>query len=107
MNRGGTPENLKAHRFKKGQSGNPRGRPKAPWKEWLRGQPEDDARALLARIVRDGRVKVETRVRAAQWLLEQTHGKAKETREIDAPNPVLMVPQPLVDALKKMRGEDK
>ena len=64
MNRSGTPRNLLP--FKKGRSGNPRGRPKEPWKAWLCGEPEDAARRLVLQLLPDRRVKIETRLRAAQ-----------------------------------------
>jgi hypothetical protein len=75
------PENVLPYRFKKGQSGNPRGRPKEPWREWLTGKPEEEARALIAHLIRDQRGKPETRLRAAQYLLDHAHGRAKETVE--------------------------
>jgi hypothetical protein len=35
----------------------------------------------------DRRVKVETRVRISQYLLDHAHGRAKETVEVDKPGP--------------------
>jgi hypothetical protein len=55
--------------------------------EWLTGKPEEEARALIAHLIHDQRVKPETRLRAAQYLLDHAHGRAKETVELDDTGP--------------------
>jgi Family of unknown function (DUF5681) len=86
VNTGGTPRNLKP--FKKGQSGNPRGRPKEPWREWLASdRVEPHLRELLLLFANDRRVKVETRVRIIEFVLNHAHGRPKETVEMAQDGP--------------------
>ena len=76
-----------------------RGRPKEPWRVWLkRDRVESVLREQLRRIALDRRVKVETRVRVSQYLLDHAHGRSKETVELDTPNP-------LTESLFKAREE--
>lgn len=53
--------------FKKGQSGNPRGRPKEAWWDCPKSdRVEPILREQLLRIALDWRVKIETRVRVSR-----------------------------------------
>jgi len=81
MNSRGTPGNLRPRPpWKKGESGNPRGRPPAPWREWLASQ-EPEFREALARMANDKRLRPETRGRFMQWFLDHTHGLPKQPVE--------------------------
>jgi len=79
------PENIVPHKFKPGQCGNPKGRPKLP-----------DIREAMARILadeKDGRTALDAilgalrakaakgDVRAAQELLDRAFGKSKQSIE--------------------------
>ena len=81
-NKRGRIENLKP--FKKGQSGNPSGRPKTPWRDWLE-QMEPEAQQLLAAALKDRRIKPETRVRIAQDLLDRRRGRPKQPLVHESP----------------------
>jgi Cdc6-like AAA superfamily ATPase len=76
------PENIVPHKFKKGQSGNPKGRPKLPKLK--------DAIALILAEEKDGKTALDAilaalrakaakgDVRAAQELLDRAYGKAQQ-----------------------------
>jgi hypothetical protein len=71
-------------------SGNPAGRPKEQWREWLKSdRVEPVLQEQLLRIALDRRVKIETGVRVSQYLLDHAHGRAKEMVEVDNPGPGL------------------
>jgi hypothetical protein len=77
------PENIEPHKFKKGQSGNPNGRPKKlPELDKLLadvlGEEKDGVSAGEA-ILRALRAKAtKGDVRAAEVLLDRAYGKAKQ-----------------------------
>jgi hypothetical protein len=80
------PENIEPHKFKKGQSGNPNGRPKAP-----------DIGVALAKVLseeKDGKTALDAilmalrskaakgDVRAAELLMDRAFGKSKNHTDI-------------------------
>jgi hypothetical protein len=66
--------------WKKGQSGNPRGRLPSPWRAWLSGV-EPNARETLEGLLKNKGVKPEVRIRIAQDLLDRLHGRPKQEIE--------------------------
>lgn len=68
--------------WKKGQSGNPRGRPPTPWRPWLTSQ-EPGFREALAALARDARIKPETRARILMFFVDHAHGHPKQPVESD------------------------
>jgi alkylation response protein AidB-like acyl-CoA dehydrogenase len=101
------PENVLPHRFKKGQTGNPKGRPKLP-----------DIREALAKVLaeeKDGVTALEATlralrakatkgdVRAAEALLDRAFGKAVQRTDVTsgdkpiATPPIAWIPVPHVE----------
>jgi hypothetical protein len=101
------PENVLPHRFKKGQTGNPKGRPKLP-----------DIREVLAKVLaeeKDGVTALEATlralrakatkgdVRAAEALLDRAFGKAVQRTDVTsgdkpiATPPIAWIPVPHVE----------
>ena len=81
------PENIQEHKFKKGQSGNPNGRPKKlPHLDELLssilGEEKDGITAAEA-ILKALRAKAaKGDIRAAEVLLDRAYGKSKQTMDI-------------------------
>jgi alkylation response protein AidB-like acyl-CoA dehydrogenase len=90
------PENVVPHRFKKGQSGNPKGRPKLP-----------DIREALAKVLaeeKDGVTALEATlralrakatkgdVRAAEALLDRAYGKAVQRTDVTSGDKPIATP---------------
>lgn len=75
----GKVENLTP--FKKGQSGNPNGRPKKlpELDKLLSDIPESDYESLISKLFAMAK---KGNVRAAEVILDRAYGKAKETMEI-------------------------
>jgi hypothetical protein len=80
------PKNIIKHQFKKGTTGNPKGRPKLP-----------DINELLAKVLseeKDGKTAAEVilmaqrakatkgDVRAAEFLMDRGYGKAKQSMDV-------------------------
>lgn len=78
------PENIEQHKFKKGVSGNPNGRPKRLPKlddllsDILGGEQDEDseAHAILTRLVKDAK---SGNTKAAEILLDRAYGKAQQS----------------------------
>lgn len=90
------PENVLPHRFKKGQTGNPKGRPKLP-----------DIREALAKVLaeeKDGVTALEATlralrtkatkgdVRAAEALLDRAFGKAVQRTDVTSGDKPIATP---------------
>lgn len=77
------PENIEPHKFPKGKSGNPKGRPKMPnIKDAIAVilADEKEGKTALDAILMALRAKaVKGDVRAAQELMDRAYGKAKMT----------------------------
>jgi hypothetical protein len=84
--KGGAPDNLK--HFKKGQSGNPKGRPKLPdLKEALQnilGETKDGKTALDAIFMALRAKAAKGDVRAAELLMDRAYGKSKQVIDMNA-----------------------
>ena len=76
------PENIEPHKFKKGQSGNPKGRPKLPdISEALKkvlNEEKDGIKALDAVLKSLRNKAIKGDVRAIQELLDRAYGKSKQ-----------------------------
>jgi alkylation response protein AidB-like acyl-CoA dehydrogenase len=90
------PENVLPHRFKKGQSGNPKGRPKLPdISEALAkvlAEEKDGVTALEAtlRALRAKATKGD--VRAAEALLDRAFGKAVQRTDVTSGDKPIATP---------------
>ena len=78
----------KEQTFKKGQSGNPKGRPrKLPDLDHLLaevlGDEKDGRTATEAILVKLRSMAVSGNIRAAEVLLDRAHGKAKQAMDLD------------------------
>lgn len=100
------PENIEPHKFKKGQTGNPNGRPrKLPELDKLlaevMGEDKDGITAAEA-ILKALRAKAtKGDIRAAEVLLDRAYGKAKQTIDNN-----LNVSQPLVITLTESKDDE-
>ena len=82
--KGETPQGAKP--FKKGQSGNPKGRPKMPdlksaLAEYLADE-KDGKTALDAIIMKLRQMAIKGNLKAAEMLLDRGYGKPKQSHEL-------------------------
>ncbi len=85
MKKGGNPQNLKP--FKKGQSGNPKGRPKKlPKLDELLAEvlgTESKGKTIAENILRSlQKQAMKGNVKAAELLLDRAYGKAKQSLDV-------------------------
>lgn len=105
--KGGVPENLKP--FKKGESGNLKGRPKKDERlkeltEMFGAMPREQ----LLKMVTNNSIKPETRARILMYLDEQFNGKARQSVAIggdpEAPPVQTVTVRPTKKDISKIRG---
>jgi hypothetical protein len=93
------PENVIPHKWKKGQSGNPAGRPKLPnLQEILAkvlGDEKDEKSAAEAILAAMRSKAIRGDVRAAELLLDRAYGKAKLDIELEGSINTVIMPQPV------------
>ena len=93
------PENVIPHKWKKGQSGNPAGRPKLPNLQELLAKvlgDEKDEKSAAEAILAAMRAKaIRGDVRAAELLLDRAYGKAKLDIDIEGSFNTVIMPQPV------------
>jgi len=87
------PENIEPHKFKKGQSGNPKGRPKKlPQLDILLadvlGEEQNGITAAEALLKKLRSEAMKGNIRAIELLLDRAYGKAKQTIEQVSNEPV-------------------
>lgn len=82
------PANIEPHKFKKGQTGNPNGRPKKlpELDKLLADVLGEDQMEKVLKAVYAKALKGDTR--AAEILLDRGYGKAKQQMEIEVKDPV-------------------
>ena len=108
------PENIIPHKFKKGSSGNPKGRPKLPDLREAMARvlaEEKDGLVALDAILKALRAKaIKGDVRAAQELLDRGFGKSKQ--QIDhttqgekiEQRPIIVADQETKDLIEKLKA---
>jgi hypothetical protein len=93
------PENVIPHKWKKGQSGNPAGRPKLPNLQEILAKvlgDEKDEKSAAEAILAAMRAKaIRGDVRAAELLLDRAYGKAKLDIDIEGSINTVIMPQPV------------
>ena len=90
------PENIEPHKFKKGQSGNPNGRPKLPDISHaiagVLGEEKDGKTALDAVLMALRSKAVKGDVRAAELLMDRAFGKSRNHTDITSNGNTIAVP---------------
>lgn len=77
----GNPDKTRNHRWKKGQTGNPQGRPKKiPALALLSNIPEADWQKVISKIVTKAKAG---NMRAAEILLDRAYGKPKQSMDFN------------------------
>jgi Family of unknown function (DUF5681) len=93
--------------WKKGQSGNPKGRPSLPFREWLKTL-EPSLQEVCGRVLTDRRVNLPMRFRAAQDLADRLYGKARETVQVEGEQQhTLILPQNVWERFRGRESPDK
>lgn len=96
-------ENIVPHQFKKGESGNPKGRPKLPKLDELLaevlGDEKDGITAGQAILMKLRQKALNGDIRAAQLLLDRGYGKAKQTIELHTPEPIKIEVVPYIEPI--------
>ena len=97
------PENVIPHKWKKGQSGNPAGRPKKlpELRELLAnvlGDSKDGKTAAEAILMALRTKAVRGDVRAAELLLDRAYGKPKQDIDVEANLTTVILPKPIGQA---------
>jgi len=86
------PENIEPHKFKKGQTGNPKGRPKklpnldVLLANVLGEENKDGISAAEAILIKLRAEAAKGNIRAAQLILDRAYGKAKQPIEHSGPD---------------------
>lgn len=94
------PESIrgKGNRWKKGESGNPKGRPKLPSMktimESVLGDIKDGKSAAEAIMMAMRNKAIKGDVRAAEFIIDRAYGKAKENIELSGSTNVVIMPKP-------------
>lgn len=86
--------------FKRGESGNPGGRPKKP--EWVKGKGEEALKVIYA-IMTDEETKVTDRITAARLIAEYDLGKPQQRVEQTNVNLDATPTQSLSESLRIIR----
>lgn len=93
------PENVIPHKWKKGQSGNPAGRPKLPNLQEILAKvlgDEKEEKSAAEAILAAMRAKaIRGDVRAAELLLDRAYGKPKQDIDIEGSINTVIMPQPV------------
>ncbi len=91
------PQNLKKP-WQKGQSGNPKGRPKLPSMkailESVLGDTKDGKTACEAIMMAMRNKAIKGDVRCAEFIIDRAYGKAKESIEFSGSTNVVIMPKP-------------
>ena len=101
------PENIAPHKFKKGTSGNPKGRPKLPdikvLLEEVLGEQKDGMTAAEALMKKLRSMGAAGNLKAIEMLLDRAYGKPKQTIDtniVSAPT-ITVLDKADAEALKK------
>lgn len=96
----GNFENIrgKGNRWKKGESGNPKGRPKLPSMktimESVLGDIQNGKSAAEAIMMAMRNKAIRGDVRAAEFIIDRAYGKAKENIELSGTTNMVIMPKP-------------
>ena len=107
------PENVEPHKWKKGQTGNPKGRPKLPSIKTLLlkvlGDEKDGKTAAEAILMAMRNKAIKGDIKAAEALLDRAYGKPKQDVEVmGTVNTVIMptAPGDLVEGYEDDQDDD-